>query len=55
MQFIQGHGSGGKFSVEQLYENKVMQNHHGGAIKIGDTFMALGWPGWTCQDFKTAK
>jgi len=48
--------AGGKFSVEQLYENKVMQNHHGGAIKIGDyVYGHSDGRGWTCQDFKTGE
>jgi outer membrane protein assembly factor BamB len=46
----------GKFSVEQVYANKVMVNHHGGVIKIGD--FVYGYSdskGWNCQDFMTGK
>src|SRR5437899_5986019 len=28
--------SGGKFSTDQVYANKVMVNHHGGVLKVGD-------------------
>jgi outer membrane protein assembly factor BamB len=46
----------GKFSAVQVYANKVMANHHGGVIKIGD--FVYGYSenkGWTCQDFKTGE
>lgn len=47
---------GGKFSVQQVYANKVMVNHHGGVIKVGD--FAYGYSdgkGWTCQNFKSGE
>ncbi len=46
--------AGGKFSVETVYANKVMMNHHGGVIKVGDYLYGHSdGKGWTCQDFKT--
>jgi hypothetical protein len=45
---------GGKFSVKEVYANKVMSVHHGGVIKIGDFVYGYSdGKGWTCQDFKT--
>ncbi len=46
----------GKFTVEQVYANKNMINHHGGLIKIGDNVYGYSeGKGWTCQDFKTGR
>jgi outer membrane protein assembly factor BamB len=46
----------GKFSAEQVYANKIMANHHGGVIKIGDYVYGYSeGKGWTCQDFKTGE
>ena len=46
----------GKFSAEQVYANKVMANHHGGVIKIGDyVYGHSTGKGWTCQNFKTGE
>ena len=46
----------GKFSAEQVYANKVMVNHHGGVIKIGDYVYGYSeGKGWTCQDFKSGE
>ena len=48
--------SGGKFSAEQVYANKVMVNHHGGVIRIGDHVYGYSdGKGWTCQELKTGK
>ncbi len=45
-----------KFSAEQVYANKVMVNHHGGVIKVGDyVYGHSDSKGWTCQDFKTGE
>lgn len=41
--------------VSGVYTNKVMKNHHGGVILVGDHLYGHGDPGWTCQDFKTGK
>lgn len=46
----------GKFSVAKVYENKVLQNHHGGVIKVGDyVYGHSDGRGWICQDFKTGE
>jgi outer membrane protein assembly factor BamB len=46
----------GKLSTEQVYANKVMANHHGGVIKVGDCVYGYSeGKGWTCQDFKTGE
>lgn len=42
-------------SVETVYENKVMKNHHGGVILVGDYLYGHAEPGWTCQNFKTGE
>lgn len=41
--------------VEKIYENKVMKNHHGGVVLIGDHLYGHADPGWVCQDFKTGE
>jgi outer membrane protein assembly factor BamB len=47
---------GGKFTAEQVYANKVMVNHHGGVIKLGDYVYGFSdSKGWTCQNFKTGE
>lgn len=46
----------GIFSAQQVYANKVMENHHGGVIKVGDYVYGYSESGgWTCQDFKTGQ
>jgi outer membrane protein assembly factor BamB len=46
----------GKFSTEQVYANKIMANHHGGVVKVGDCVYGYSeGKGWTCQDFKTGE
>jgi outer membrane protein assembly factor BamB len=43
-------------SVSVAYENKVMKNHHGGVIRVGDhLFGHSEGPGWVCQNFKTGE
>jgi len=45
---------GGKFTVQEVYANKVMDNKQGGVIKVGDyVYGRADGKGWTCQDFKT--
>ena len=37
-----------------VYTNKVMKNHHGGVILVGNHLYGHSdGPGWVCQDFKT--
>jgi outer membrane protein assembly factor BamB len=41
---------------EDVWENKVMKNHHGGVIKVGDFLYGYSdGRGWTCQDFKSGE
>jgi len=43
-------------SVSEVYANKVMKNHHGGVIRVGDHLFGYSdGPGWVCQDFKTGE
>jgi outer membrane protein assembly factor BamB len=42
--------------VTTVYENnKVMKNHHGGVILVGDYIYGHADPGWACQNFKTGE
>jgi hypothetical protein len=48
--------SGDTFSAEQIYTNKVMVNHHGGVILLGDHVYGYSdGKGWTCQNVKTGE
>ena len=48
--------SGGKFTATQTYANKVMVNHHGGVIKVGDYVYGFSeGKGWTCQDLRSGE
>jgi len=48
--------SGGAFSVEQVYANEIIVNHHGGVVKVGDHVYGHSEKlGWTCQEFTTGK
>ena len=42
--------------AKDVYDNKIMKNHHGGVIKIGDHVYGFseGY-GWVCQNFKTGE
>lgn len=43
-------------SPREVYSNKVMINHHGGAILVGDfIFGHSDQGGWTCQNFATGE
>ncbi len=45
---------GGK--VEDVWTNKVMKNHHGGVILVGDHLYGYSdGAGWVCQDFATGE
>ena len=40
----------------EVYENKVIVNHHGGVVLVGDhVYGHSDRGGWTCQDFATGK
>jgi outer membrane protein assembly factor BamB len=44
------------FTAEPVYANKVMSNHHGGVVRIGDYLYGYSeGKGWVCQEFKTGK
>jgi outer membrane protein assembly factor BamB len=48
--------TGSGFTVTQVYANKVMENHHGGVVKLGDYLYGYSdSKGWTCQNFKTGQ
>ena len=36
-------------SAEVAWQNKVMQNHHGGVVKVGDYLYGHADRGWVCQ------
>jgi outer membrane protein assembly factor BamB len=43
-------------SADEVYANKVMKNHHGGVILIGDHLYGHSdGTGWICQDFLTGE
>ncbi|MDB4561654.1 PQQ-like beta-propeller repeat protein [bacterium] len=45
-----------KDSAEEVYENKIMKNHHGGVILVGDHLYGYSdGLGWVCQDFETGE
>jgi outer membrane protein assembly factor BamB len=47
---------GSEFSASQVYANKVMINHHGGVVKLGDyVYGHSDGKGWTCQTFKSGE
>ncbi len=47
---------GDSFIAEQVYDNKVMVNHHGGVVKVGDYLYGYSeGKGWTCQNFKNGE
>lgn len=42
--------------VTTVYENKVMQNHHGGVVLVdGNLYGYSDSAGWLCQNFKTGE
>jgi outer membrane protein assembly factor BamB len=42
--------------VTVTFENKVMKNHHGGVVLVGDHLYGHSdGAGWTCQDWKTGE
>jgi outer membrane protein assembly factor BamB len=42
-------------AVSEVYDNKVMKNHHGGVVLVGDYLYGHADPGWVCQNFKTGE
>ncbi len=48
--------SGDTFSATQVYKNRVVADHHGGVILVGDYIYGHDdRRGWTCQNFKTGE
>lgn len=46
----------GKGGATDVWENKVMKNHHGGVVKVGDYLYGYSdGPGWICQNWKTGE
>jgi outer membrane protein assembly factor BamB len=46
----------GKFSAVESYANRIMTNHHGGAVLVGKHLYGFSDnKGWTCQDFESGK
>jgi len=46
--------AGGQFNAEEVYNNKVMANHHGGVVLVGEHLYGYSdGKGWVCQEFKT--
>jgi outer membrane protein assembly factor BamB len=58
-----GYGAGCKMvhisqgqEVEEVYDNKVMKNHHGGVIRVGDYLYGYSDAvGWVCQEWATGE
>lgn len=58
-----GYGAGSKLvriapdnQATDVYENKVMKNHHGGVVLVGDYLYGHSeGSGWLCQNFKTGE
>lgn len=43
-------------SISTIYSNKVMKNHHGGVIRVGDYLYGYSDAvGWVCQDWATGE
>jgi len=48
--------AGNAYQAEQVYANKVMVNHHGGVVRVGDYLYGYSdGKGWVCQEFKTGR
>lgn len=46
----------GGFTAEQRYANKIMKNHHGGVVLVGDHIYGYSdGVGWVCQAFDTGE
>ena len=51
--FVEPVAKSSRNKVEKIYENKVMKNHHGGVVLVGDHLYGHNDMAWICQDFKT--
>jgi outer membrane protein assembly factor BamB len=46
--------TGHEFKAQEIYANKVMVNHHGGVVRVGEYLYGHSdRGGWSCQEFKT--
>jgi len=46
--------SGGEFEAKQVYAERSMANHHGGAVRVGDyVYGYCDGKGWVCQELAT--
>jgi outer membrane protein assembly factor BamB len=47
---------GDSYKAEQVYANKVMVNHHGGVVRVGEYLYGYSdGKGWVCQELKTGR
>lgn len=42
----------GKDDVDLIWQNKVMMNHHGGVVRVGDFLYGHANTGWVCQKWE---
>lgn len=48
--------TGNSFKAHEVYDNKVMVNHHGGVILVGEHVYGYSdGKGWVCQNFKSGE
>lgn len=47
--------SGGAVTAEQVYFNKLMQNHHGGVVLVNGYIYGFSGPTLVCMEFATGK
>ncbi len=48
--------AGEVYRAEQVYANKVMVNHHGGVVRLGEYIYGYSdGKGWVCQEFNTGR
>ncbi len=48
--------TGGKFEAKQVYAERSMANHHGGAVRVGDyVYGYCDGKGWVCQELATGE
>ena len=48
--------TGGDFKAEEVYANKVMKNHHGGVVLLGNHVYGYSDErGWVCQELKSGE
>ncbi len=48
--------AGDVYRADQVYANKVMVNHHGGVVRVGEYLYGYSdGKGWVCQELKTGR